>query len=161
MDCPRLRRHAHFAEAGYQVFLGAVAFDAVAVGAEELEVFEVVGAAVGAGDDVVDLQDAEGELAAAAVAAAFLLAEEDVFVLAVGDGRVDVGATGNVGAGGDQAVVEELAHGLLQAHVDQFDGFGRDVDANPAAAQVFGGHAGGGAAAEGVQHPRRSRWTTP
>lgn len=44
----------------------------------------MVGAAVGLGDDVVNFQDAEGELTAAAVAAAFLLAEEDVLVLAVG-----------------------------------------------------------------------------
>ena len=48
-----LRGDVHFAEKGYEVFLGAVAFDAVAVGAEELEVYEVVGAdGVEASEDV-------------------------------------------------------------------------------------------------------------
>ena len=97
---------AHFAEAGDEVFLGAAAFDTVAVGAEELQVFDVVGAAGGLGDDVVNFQMAELEGGAAAVAAAFLLAEQDVLVLAVGDGRGYIGAAGYVGAGGDQAVVE-------------------------------------------------------
>ena len=57
------RGDVHFAEAGQEVFLGAVAFDAVAVGAEELEVVDVVGSAAGLGDDVVDFQDAEGDAA--------------------------------------------------------------------------------------------------
>ncbi len=48
------------------------------------------------GDDVVNLQVSELERGLAAVAAALLLAEEDMLVLAVGDRRVDVGATGPV-----------------------------------------------------------------
>ena len=28
-----------------------------------------------------------------------------------------------------QPIVEQVGHGLLQAHADQFDGLGRDVDA--------------------------------
>ena len=40
------------------------------------------------------------------------------------DWCVDVGAPGDVGAGRDQPVVEQVAHGLLQAHVDQLDGLG-------------------------------------
>ena len=54
---------------------------------------DVVGAAAGSGDDVVDLEELEGEVAFAAVAKTFLLAEEDVLLLAVGDGGgLDVGA---------------------------------------------------------------------
>ena len=48
------------------------------------------------GDDVVNLQVPERERGLAAVAASFLLAEENMLVLAVGDGRVDVGAMGPV-----------------------------------------------------------------
>ena len=40
---------------------------------------------------------------------------------------------------------------LLEAHVDQFDGFGGYVDADPLAVELVGGDAGGGAAAEGVE----------
>ena len=43
---------------------------------------------------MVNLKDAEGELAAASVAPALLLAEQDVLVLAVRYRRVDVGALG-------------------------------------------------------------------
>ena len=39
-----------------------------------------------------------------------------------GTGRVDVRAPWDVGAGCHQPVVEQVAHGLLQAHVDRFDG---------------------------------------
>ena len=74
--------------------------------AQQLQVFDVVGAAAALRDYVVDGEIAEGEFAAAAVAASFLLAEQDMLVLAVGHWRVDVGAPGDVGAGGDQAVVE-------------------------------------------------------
>ena len=37
-------------------------------------------------DEVIDLEDSERELRPAAVAEALLLAEQDVFVLAVGNG---------------------------------------------------------------------------
>ena len=47
-SCP-LRRHPQLAQAGYQVFLGAVALDPVAVGAEQLQVFDVIAAAVRSG----------------------------------------------------------------------------------------------------------------
>ena len=43
-------------------------------------------------DDVIDLEDSERELRPAAVAQPLLLAEEDVLVLAVGNGRLDVRA---------------------------------------------------------------------
>ena len=43
-------------EFGLQVFHASVAFDGVAVAAEELEVVDVVVAAFGLGDDVVDGQ---------------------------------------------------------------------------------------------------------
>ena len=103
-------------------------------------------------DDVIDLEDSERELRPAAVAEALLLAEQDVLVLAVGNEGVYVRAPGNVRAGGDVAVVEQAAHGLLEAHVDQLDGFRGYVDAYPLAAQLVGGDAGGGAAAEGVEN---------
>ena len=102
-------------------------------------------------DDVIDLEDSERELRPAAVADALLLAEQDVLVLAVGNGRLDVRAARDVCAGGDVAVVEQATHGLLEAHVDQLDGLRGDVDADPFAAQLVGGDAGGGAAAEGVE----------
>ena len=66
-------------------------------------------------DDVIDLEDSEQELRPAAVAEALLLAEEDVLVLAVGNGRFDVRAARDVGAGGDVAVMKQTAHGLLEA----------------------------------------------
>ena len=45
-------------------------------------------------NDVVDLKDAERELAAAAVAPTFPLAEENLFVLAVRNWLVDVSTPG-------------------------------------------------------------------
>ena len=57
-------------------------------------------------------------------APAFLLAEPDVHGLPVGHRNVDVGAAGDLGAGCYQPVAEQVAHGLLQAHVDQLDGLG-------------------------------------
>ena len=100
---------------------------------------------------MVDLEQLEREVALAAVAEALLLAEEDVLVLAVGNGRLDVRAPGDVRAGSDVAVVEQAAHGLLEAHVDQLDGLRGYVYTDPLAAQIVGGDAGGGAAAEGVE----------
>ena len=131
------------------------------MGAQQLQVLNVVLATGALRDDVVDLQDAERELAATPVASAFLLAEQDVLIQTVGHRRVDVGAPGDVGAGGNQPVVEQVAHGLLQAHVDQFDHFWRNVDADPTPAQVLGGNAGGGATAEWGPAQRRPRLTTP
>ena len=89
---PPLRRHPHLPQPRSQVLLRPVALDPIAVAAEQLQVLDVVGAAVGLRDDVVNLQVAELEGGAAAVAPAFLLAKEDVLVLAIGTGRVDVGA---------------------------------------------------------------------
>ena len=102
-------------------------------------------------DEVIDLEDSERELRPAAVAQPLLLAEENVLVLAVGNRRLDVRAAQDVGAGGDVAVVEQAAHGLLKAHVDQLDGLRGYVYTDPLAAQIVGGDAGGGAAAEGVE----------
>ena len=95
---------------------------------------------------MVNLEYAERQLRPATVADAFLLAEGDVLVLAIGDRGVDVGA------GGDVTIVEQAAHVLLQAHVDQLDGLGGVVDANPLAAQSVGGDACDGAAAERVEY---------
>ena len=76
-----------------------VALDPIAVSAQQLRVLNVVLAAAAARNDVVNLQDAEGELAAATVAPAFLLAAQHVLVLAVRYRRIDVGAPRDVGAG--------------------------------------------------------------
>ena len=35
-------------------------------------------------------------------------------------------------------VAEQVAHGRLQVHIDQFNGLERDVDSDPAPAQVVG-----------------------
>ena len=111
----------------------------------------MVGAAAVFRNNVVNGEVAELEGHPSPVAPAFLLAEEDVLVLAIRHWRVDVGAPGDVGAGRNQPVVEQVAHGLLQAHVDQLDGLGRDVDADPAPAQVLGGHGRGCTATKRVQ----------
>ena len=58
----------------------------------------MVGAAARAGNSVVDLEQLEWEIALAAVAQPFLLAEQDVLVLAVGNGRVNIRAAGDVRA---------------------------------------------------------------
>ena len=76
----------------------AVALHSITVSAQLLQVLDVV-LATAAGNDVVNLQDGERELAAATVAPALLLAEQDVLVLAVRHRRIDVGAPGSVGAG--------------------------------------------------------------
>ena len=89
-----------------------------------MQVIDVVLATTPEGDDVVHFEDAERELVATPVAPAFRLAEPDVHGLPVGHRNVDVGAAGDLGAGCYQPVAEQVAHGLLQAHVDQLDGLG-------------------------------------
>ena len=95
---PCSRSYAQFPQAGNQVFLWPVALDAIAVGAEELQVVDMVVAAGVLGNDVVHLKEAELESGVATVATAFLLAEQDVLVLAIRDRRVNVGAPGYVGS---------------------------------------------------------------
>ena len=90
------------------------------MGAKQLQVLDVILASGPLRNDVVHFQHAERKLTAVAVAPALLLAEEDVLVLAVRHGRVDVGAPGDGGAGHNEPVAERVAHGLLHAHVDQF-----------------------------------------
>ena len=62
------------------------------MGAQQLQVLDVVLAAGTLRDDVVNLQLAKGELATTGAAAGILLAEQDVLVLAISDGRVYIGA---------------------------------------------------------------------
>ena len=130
------RRDPKFPQPREQILLRPIALDAVAVGAQLLQVLDVVLTAGALGDDVVHLQNAKRELAAAAVAPAFLLAEQDMLVLTVGYQGLDIGAPGDVGAGCYQPIVEQVGHGLLQAHADQFDGLGRDVAAGLAPVQI-------------------------
>ena len=99
--------HPQLFEPGNQVFLGPVALYPVAVPTEQLKVLEVVRPAGVDGNEVVHLQVSEVEGGPAASAAALLLTEEDMLVLAVRPESIDVRAAGNVGAGGDQAVVEQ------------------------------------------------------
>ena len=116
---PWSRSNAQFPQAGDQVFLGPVALDPVAVGAEELQVVDVVLAAGVLGDDVINLQVAKLESGTAPAATALLQPEQDVLVLAIGDRRINVGAPWDVGARRYQTVVEQLSHRLLQAEIDQ------------------------------------------
>ena len=67
-----------------EVVHGAGGFEGVAVAAEELGVFESVGAALAAGPDMVDFEHVEGEVLVAAVAVAFLLSVEGVLDLTAG-----------------------------------------------------------------------------
>ena len=66
------RRDPQFSQPGHQILQRPVALDAVAVGAQKLQVLDVVLAATAAGDDVVHFEDAERELAAAPFAPALL-----------------------------------------------------------------------------------------
>ena len=58
-------------------------------------------------DSVINLEDAKWELGLTTVAQSFLLSKEDVLVLAVGDRDLYVRSAGNVGTGGDVAMVEQ------------------------------------------------------
>lgn len=111
---------------------------------------DVVGAAAFLWDDVVDGEVSVGEHGEATVAAAFLLSEEGAFVLVgvVWGDVAEVGAVGDVGA--VCALVEESEF-VVEACFDEVGGSGGDVDADPLAAEVFCGDAGGGASAEWVE----------
>ena len=91
-----LRRDPQLPQSRHQVFLRPVALHPIAVSAHQLQVLDVVLATGPLRDDVIHLQNAERELAAASVAPALLLAEQDVFVLPVGHWDVDVGAPRDV-----------------------------------------------------------------
>ena len=78
----------------------------------------MVGAAAVFRNNVVNGEIAELEGRPTTVAPAFLLAEQDMLVLAVRHRRVDVRAPGNVRASRHQPIVEQITHRLLQAHVD-------------------------------------------
>ena len=71
-----------------------VALDPVAVSAQQLQVLDIVLAAGSLRNDMIDLEDAKGKIGAATVAPALLLAEENLFVLAVRNWLGDVGAPG-------------------------------------------------------------------
>ena len=71
-----------------------------------------------------------------------------------GHRSVDVGVPRDVNAG-RKPVVEQVTRGLLQTHIDQLNGLGRDVDADPAPAQVLSGDARGSAAANGGMLAKR------
>ena len=64
--------------------------------AQQLQVLDAV-LATAARDDVAHLQDTERELAATSVAPAFLLTEQHVLVLPVGNQSINVRALGNAG----------------------------------------------------------------
>ena len=84
------------------------------MGAQQLQVLDVVLAADALGDDVVDLKVAERELAPASVAPALLLAEQGMLVLA-GMAPARRCRCGQF---------EQVAQGLLQGDVDQLNGLG-------------------------------------
>ena len=89
-------------------------------------------------DDAVQPKITKPELPAATVAPASLLTEQAASSLTGRPKNIDVGAHGDVGAGGDEPVYEQLADVLLQAHIGQFDSLARDVYADPPAAWDLG-----------------------
>ena len=99
---------------------------------------------------MVYLKYLEREVHPATYAVSLLLSKEDVLVLAIGLGLLYVGPLGNVGPGGDIAVVKQTAHGLLEPDFDQFHGLRGYVYPYPLPAQPVGGNAGSGASTEGV-----------
>ena len=100
---------------------------------------------------MVNFVELEGEVFAATVAQPLLLPVEDVLILAVGYWSVYVSPAGYVRPGRDIAVVEEAAHCLLEAHANQFNGLGGDVDTDPTTAQLVGSDTGRSAPAERVE----------
>ena len=135
-----------------QVLHASVSLDAVAVAAEKLEVFQVVGSALATRDDVIDFKVSCLEVLGATRAVAFLNAVEREPVRSVGWEMAQVGTHGNVRAGRDVPGVKEAAHRLLQAHVDELGGLGANVDARPSAVRVVGGNQGRRATTERVEH---------
>ena len=117
-------------QAGKQIFLWAVALDGIAIAAEKLQIADVIRAALGARDDVVDAEVTLLEMLLAAVAEAALLAVEEAFVARgiVGRQAPQVGARRRLAEVGD---VGEQAEFVRHAPLHQFGGFGRDVDAGP------------------------------
>ena len=89
-----IRRNAQFPQPSHQALLRLVALDPVAVSAQQLQVLDIVLAAGSLRNDMIDLEDAKGKIGAATVAPALLLAEENLFVLAVRNWLGDVGAPG-------------------------------------------------------------------
>ena len=73
-----------------------------------------------------------------------------MFLRPVMGDRPQVGAPGKIGAVDDAE--GKQAQFVPQAIPHLHQGVGRDVNAGPLAAQLFGGDAGGGAAAEGIQY---------
>ena len=134
------------------MLLGPVAFDGVAGPAEQLQVVQVVRPASALRHHVVNGEVAEGEHHPTAVAQALLLPVEDVLVLPVGDGSLDVRPSRNVRTGGDIAVMKQAAHGLLEPHVDQFHGLRGYVYANPLAAESVSSDTGSGTSTEWVKY---------
>ena len=78
-----LRRNSQLPKPGHEVLLRPITLHSVTVGTQQLQVSDVVSATDALGDDVVDLEHTERELAPASVASAFLLAEQDVLVVAI------------------------------------------------------------------------------
>ena len=116
--------------------------------AEELEVVDVVGAALGLGNDVVDLEVAEVEHDPAAGAVALLLAVELVLMRPVVGQLAQVGPVGDIGLVVDLGEHAEL---VLEALLDQNVRHLGEVDPDPLPVEGLGRYAGGGAAAEGVE----------
>ena len=72
---------------------------------------------------MVYLKYLEGEVHTATCTTALLLPKEDVFVLTVVYGSVNIRAPGDVGAGSDIAMMKEASHCLLEPHIHQFNRF--------------------------------------
>ena len=135
--------------AGAPLGHGFAAFALVAVGAEQLQVVEMIGAAARLGQDVIDFHDLEGKMRLAAGAVAFLLAIEPMPMGAIVGQVAQVGAArrqvDHIGAAPERPAI------FGDARVDQLDGQRRQVDAGPLTLQPIGRHQRGCAAAEGIE----------
>lgn len=123
VDRSQLKLHA-------QILHAPVALDAVAGAAQQLQVADVIGAALGLPDDVVHLQVPGLEVRPAARAVAVLLPVECLDVRAVRQELAQVRALWDVGA--VRAPVEQ-AKLVAHSSLDQLGGLWGDVDTNPVA----------------------------
>ena len=102
-------------------------------------------------DDMIDFKMSELESRVTAVASPFLFTEQHVFVLPVVLGGINVCTSRDVCTVGDEAIVEETTHRLLEPYVDQIGGFRRDIDSHPLTAQTFRSNASRRTSAERVK----------
>ena len=115
--------------------MGLGALHRVAGPAQQLQVVGMVRASLRSRDDVVNGEVAVMEVDTASGAVPLLLAVEGVLMGGVVGEWPHVRALGNVGAGGDVAVMKEAAHCLLEPHVHKLHRLLGQVYAHPLAVE--------------------------